>query len=123
MNSAVAAVLRAEIAATGMTQSELEQRSGIPIVSLQRYLAGKRPISVETLDAVAGALGMTILDVFEEVERRRGRRESATPGPSSAKPLPRSVEGTSATSGPKVGAPPARQRKIGRTGTHAHGHM
>lgn len=70
MNDAVAAVLRAEVAVLGLSLNELEERTGIPKVSIQRYLAGTRPITIGTVTTIADAIGMSLQQVIIEAQRR-----------------------------------------------------
>lgn len=48
----------------------ISDKSGIPEVSVQRYLAGTRAVSVEHFAAIARALGRDPLALFAEVEAR-----------------------------------------------------
>lgn len=130
MNSAVAAALRAELAVAGVSQNELARQTGIPQVSLQRYLADKRPITIEVLDAVAHALGMTILQVFEEAERRRmatpfdGPTPRTSPAPAqrtgSHPALPAPGDTRQVPSRQGHGHVPSRDRGAGRTRSHGN---
>jgi transcriptional regulator with XRE-family HTH domain len=77
LNGAVADVLRGLQSRERMTQADLAERSGIPLVSVQRYLACTRPIDLEVLAAFARALGTTPHDVTLEAavvlrDRQRG---------------------------------------------------
>lgn len=56
LNGAVAAELRAQRARIEITQEEVSARSGVPLVTVQRMLAAKRPIDVAMLDKLARAL-------------------------------------------------------------------
>lgn len=73
LNGAVAAELRAEKAAQNLTNQDLAERSGIPVVSVQRYLAPKRAIDVEVLEQLAEALGKTATEIVIAAEQRLGR--------------------------------------------------
>lgn len=73
INGAVAAVLRGELAAQGKTQGDLADLSGIPVVSVQRYLAPSRAIDVEVMEKLATALGRTVLDVLTAATARLAR--------------------------------------------------
>ena len=64
LNGAVAAALSGMLRESGMRQTDLAERSGIPAVSVQRYLAAKRPIDVEILERLANALNATAMDVM-----------------------------------------------------------
>lgn len=52
------------------TNGYISEQSGIPEVSVQRYLAGTRPVTVETFAALARALGRDPIALFTEVEAR-----------------------------------------------------
>lgn len=64
LNGAVAAALSGMLRESGMRQTDLAERSGIPAVSVQRYLDGKRPINVDLLQRLANALNATPMDVI-----------------------------------------------------------
>ena len=70
MNGAVAAVLRGERAASGITLDELSGKTGIPAVSLQRYLKGKRHLDVDIVWTIAGGLEIDVSDVFARAAGR-----------------------------------------------------
>lgn len=70
MNGAVAAVLRGERAASGVTLDELSGRTGIPTVSLQRYLKGKRHLDVDIVWTIAGGLELDVSEVFSRAAAR-----------------------------------------------------
>lgn len=73
INGAVAAELRAERAALGLTQEQVSGLSGIPLVTVQRLLAAKRAIDVEQLDKLARALGTTAERVMVNAVARLSR--------------------------------------------------
>lgn len=73
LNGAVAAELRAEKAAQNLTNQDLADRSGIPIVSVQRYLVPKRAIDLVVLEQLATAVGKTPGELVEAAERRLAR--------------------------------------------------
>jgi transcriptional regulator with XRE-family HTH domain len=81
LNGAVAAVLRGERAAAGLTLEELADRSGVPVVSLRRFLAGERAINVAVLHSVTQALGVEPSEVLEAAQTRLERRLVADLGP------------------------------------------
>jgi transcriptional regulator with XRE-family HTH domain len=63
--AAVAAELRAERAASRLTVKELSATAGVPVPTLNRYLAGERDVPGSTLVALAVALNVepgTLLD-------------------------------------------------------------
>lgn len=70
INDAVAEQLRRERGAQRISIAELARRSGIPEVSLGRYLNGKREINIAVLANVAHALGVEPAIVFTEAQRR-----------------------------------------------------
>lgn len=67
---ALAAQLRAERAASGLTQDELARRIGVSKMSVRRYLSGERPVAVPHFVELASALGLTI----DELIRRSNER-------------------------------------------------
>ena len=73
LNGAVAATLRGEVAAQGLSQADLSARSGIPLVSVQRYLKPSRAIDVATLDQMARALGTDAQTVMMAAAMRLAR--------------------------------------------------
>lgn len=70
MNSAVAAVLRAEKAAQKLTFPSIVDVTGIPLVSLKRYFAGDREITVRVLSLIAQALNMTPGEIWAKAIER-----------------------------------------------------
>lgn len=78
LNGAVAAVLRGERAASGMTLEELADKTNIPVVSVQRYLAAKRPIDMAVLNEFAKALGLTSREIVVAAEARLNRSNGAS---------------------------------------------
>lgn len=70
LNDAVAEELRRERGAQRISISELARRSGIPEVSLGRYLNGKREINVAVLASVAAGLGVNPAHLITEAQRR-----------------------------------------------------
>lgn len=57
--------LRAERLARGWTQKELAARSGIERANIARLEAGKHSPRLDTLEALAGALGLPMAELFE----------------------------------------------------------
>ena len=57
INQAAAAVLRGELAALDWTLEDLAEASGVPRVSVQRYLKGSRRMDLDMLATLASALG------------------------------------------------------------------
>lgn len=77
-NTAVAAQIRADAAAAGISNAELARRAGVPVVSMNRYLTTKgepRPINVATLAAIAAALGLEPGGILDEAQRRVSRTD------------------------------------------------
>lgn len=56
LNGAVADELRAMKARRRSSNEQIAERSGIPLVSVNRYMAGKRPINLAVLSELAAAL-------------------------------------------------------------------
>lgn len=56
-----------------MTLEELAERSGIPMVSVQRYLKAKRGLNAETIKALAEAMGTTAGEIIEGAEARHDK--------------------------------------------------
>lgn len=50
--------------ASGASQSALQGRSGIPKARISRYENGHVMPTIETLDVLAAALGMTLSELF-----------------------------------------------------------
>lgn len=75
LNAAVAAALRAEKAAAGMTNRTLAERSSITVASVQRYLAADRHIDVNVLDALAQALQTTPNRLIQAAQERMTRSD------------------------------------------------
>ena len=73
LNGAVAGELRAHKARRNMSNEQIAGKSGIPLVSVNRYMAGKRPITLALLNELAEALGTTpetiISAALEELAR------------------------------------------------------
>lgn len=74
LNGAVADTLRGMQNEAGLRQADLADLSGIPIVSVQRYLGRTRAIDVEALERLAGALGVTAMDVMVRASELMTRR-------------------------------------------------
>lgn len=77
LDLAVAAVLRGEKHAQRLTNQDISDRSGIPVVSVQRYLDDKRPLKVGILAALAGAVGMTPGELVDAAATRLGRPDQS----------------------------------------------
>lgn len=79
-NQALAAEIRAERAAVGITVRELALRSGVPYGTLNRILPGERDISFGQLTQLAGALGLTPSELSERAVRRMGGMDAVVSG-------------------------------------------
>lgn len=79
LNGAVAAELRAERAALGWTNDDIAAASGIPKVSVQRYLVPKRGITMEILAELAHAMGTTPLAIMTRAETRLRNAGASAP--------------------------------------------
>ena len=120
MNAAVAATLRAERGVLGLSLDDLEERTSIPKVSIQRYLAGTRPLTIDTLYVLAGALGMSLQQAIAEAQRRlpmftadQPEPEPSAEQPDVAQPAPHSTTVTAEDIAAGVGLPRGlpRQRR------------
>jgi transcriptional regulator with XRE-family HTH domain len=67
---ALADELHAEREGQRITLDDLARRSGVPKVTLQRYLAGSRDIKVGALADICKALGLTVGEVAARAQRR-----------------------------------------------------
>lgn len=76
LNQAVADVLRGELASRRWTLEDLSAASGIPKVSVQRYVAGSRNIDVAILEALSRALEVSAADVMAAAVERMKRTAS-----------------------------------------------
>lgn len=77
LNAAVAAVLRGEKYAQRLTNRQLSERSGIPEVSVQRYLDAKRDLKVDVLAALAASVGLTAGELINAAAIRLGRPDQS----------------------------------------------
>lgn len=69
-NAAVAAQLRAERAARGLTVDELADRAGIPRRTLMRLLNAQRALDVAHLAALASAVDLSVGELLARAEAR-----------------------------------------------------
>lgn len=69
-NTAASLALAAAKDEAALSNRQIAELSGIPEVSVQRYLAGTRAVSVEHFASIARALGREPMDLFGEVEAR-----------------------------------------------------
>lgn len=110
-NAAVSAQIRAECARVGISGAELARRTGIPTVTMNRYLTTNleklREINVEVLATIAAALGTTAWEILAEAQRHTGSTSPAASAPhattvterdiSAGAPLPQGVRRTRKT--------------------------
>ncbi|AII28191.1 immunity repressor [Mycobacterium phage Sparky] len=82
INQAVGAELRAARARQGWTREQLEEASGVPIVSIRRYEGGTRSIPVDTLVKLVSALKISISDIDKAI------RAASSDPPSGFEPAP-----------------------------------
>lgn len=72
LNSAVVRVLCSERAACGITLAVLSQRSRVPLVTVQRVMAGVRPLRLDTLEALCAGLQVSPAVVLARAEQQTG---------------------------------------------------
>lgn len=79
---ALADELHAEREGQRMTLDDLARRSGVPKVTLQRYLAGTREIRIDALANICRALGISIGEMAGRAQARydRGQSRDIRPG-------------------------------------------
>lgn len=70
LNQAVADELNDLRVNAELSMRQVADRSGIPEVSIQRYLTGKRPIRVDHLALIAAALGSDPTALFADAVAR-----------------------------------------------------
>lgn len=76
LNGALIDFFRAEMAAQRITQPQLAALADMTVVSLQRYLAGKRGMDVAVVEKIANALGLTGVQAAVRAEAARDERET-----------------------------------------------
>lgn len=69
INEALAAELRTAIKGDRRTQRDVSERSGIPLVTLNRKLAGRSAFTVVELAAVCEVLDVSLVDIVLRAER------------------------------------------------------
>lgn len=72
-NLALAAEIRAERAASGLTQAQLAEKSGINYETLKFVLKGTRPINVTQIVQLSQAFGIEPADLVERAMARAQR--------------------------------------------------
>jgi Predicted transcriptional regulators len=70
IQAAIAAQVRAEIAALGWKQADLANKAGVPTSTLGRYLKGERDIPFPTFAEMAHALGLSPHELASRAQRR-----------------------------------------------------
>ena len=73
LNAAVAAELRAERIAQEVAFDDLVERVSLSRATTWRLLNAERLITIEALVEVAGALGVSVLEIVERAEKRLAR--------------------------------------------------
>lgn len=82
ISRAISDVLTGAYARKRLTQEELSQRTGIPLVTLQKKLRGRSPISATDLVAISEAIGVEPPKMLEEAMQELADRASeATSAP------------------------------------------
>ena len=80
----MAAELRAEMARQGVSRRQLADRIGESHVTVGRWVKGETPVSLDALDSMCRALGLTIADLLDAVERNGGYELMPSPRSRSA---------------------------------------
>jgi len=70
IQAAVAAQIKAEIAAAGWKHVDLAKAAGIPTSTLGRYLKGDRDIPFPAFVTIARALGIDYVELSARAQRR-----------------------------------------------------
>ena len=110
MSRGLAGQLRALVAARGLSGYALAQAAGLNRSTVNRFLAGESGLTLDTLDALCGALGLRLVESGRravrqhQAARRNARRESG--------PIRRGAQSAIANTFPPIGA---SARKTDRT--------
>ena len=70
IQSAMAAQIKAEMAAKDWKQTDLATASGIATSTLHRYLSGARDIPLPVFAEIANALGLSMIELAVRAQRR-----------------------------------------------------
>jgi DNA-binding Xre family transcriptional regulator len=70
IQSAMAAQIKAEMAARDWKQKNLAEATGIPTSTLHRYLVGTRDIPLPAFAEIANALGLSVMELAGRAQRR-----------------------------------------------------
>lgn len=73
--AALAGELRAEMGRQRLTLDEMAAKSGIPKVSVERYVNGKRDIPMSKFPQLCRALGVAVPEMITRVETALGRSD------------------------------------------------
>lgn len=82
LNAAVVEVLSSERKAARLSLAELAERSGVPLVTVQRLMAGRRGLRLDTLDALCAGLQVSpavVLTLATQDTPAGGKRASGSP--------------------------------------------
>lgn len=71
---AVAAQIRAERAATGLTQAQVIERSEMARTTYLRVEDGTRPVDMTQIEAISRALGISVTTLVARAEQRAEQR-------------------------------------------------
>jgi transcriptional regulator with XRE-family HTH domain len=75
----MAAELRAEMARQGRSRRWLAETIGESHVTVGRWVKGETPMSLDSVDAMCRALGLTVADLLSAVERNGGYEMTPLP--------------------------------------------
>lgn len=92
LNAAVAAEVRAEIAAQGLTNVEVARRMGMNRETFQRYVNMKRGIDTAIIDAIGEALRIDPAELMARGVRRLEREKVASNVVTFPAPKPPTIE-------------------------------
>ena len=74
----IADEVRAAMARAGISQRDLADRTGLPLVTLSRRLTGKgKPFDVGELALIADVLGLSLVELAIRAERASARANAA----------------------------------------------
>lgn len=67
---ALASVVSKAVKTANLSQREVADRTGIPLVTLNRRLTGRSAFTVPEVASVAEVLGLSVVEIFLRVERQ-----------------------------------------------------
>lgn len=73
LEAALVAVIRAEMAAQGISQVELAERTEVSRIAMSRYMRGLRTMPVDVYLRISWELGMQPQDLMRQAEVRSSR--------------------------------------------------